>query len=184
MDDEQELEDGFDENTETGEESGSGEAAPPKAKTESKDSGTSDKRVNDLMGNWQKEQARANRLESELAELKKVQTGNGGTAEQTSQDASQANEFLELAREQARQSLYASEPRFAALGIEVTAIEGTSAKEMQASFSKLRGLIDKVEGSTRTQVLREHGMDPEISGGGSDKKRDFASMTDEEILAL
>lgn len=64
----------------------------------------------------------------------------------------------------------------------MTAIEGTTAKEMQDSLAKVKALLDKVEGSARTSALREHGLSPEIGGGGSEKPLDFSSMSDKEIL--
>lgn len=186
MTDEQELDDSFDGNEDTNSDSGSDgqTGAPPQDKTATKDSGNSDARINGLMSNWQSEQAKNAQLTARIAELEGKSTSNGGNASAQSQDGAQANEFLELAREQARQSLFASDPRLAALGIEVTAIEGNSAKEMQASLGRLRGLIDKVETETKASTLRAHGLSPEISAGSSDKKLDFASMSDEEILKL
>ena len=185
MEDEQDVNDGFNEDEGTGTDAGSGAEsdAPPATGKGTKDSGNSDTRINDLMSKWQSEQSRANALEARLAALEGSGSGNGGN-EGSAPAGDDLKEERELIRTAARQSLYASEPRLAQLGIEPDAIEGTTAAEMQASFKKLTGLLDKVEGSTRTKLVKELGLDPEIGTGGSEKPRDFASMSDKEILEL
>lgn len=179
--DEDELQDDLHDGDEDNEDNGSGSdnSAPPSTSSDSKPDG---KRVNDLMSKWQSSEAEKAKLQARLDELEGQKTGNGGDQSAKQEPSAEINEFLDLARSQARQTLYASDPRLARYGIEVTAIEGTTAKEMQDSLAKVKALLDKVEGSARTSALREHGLSPEIGGGGSEKPLDFSSMSDKEIL--
>jgi hypothetical protein len=177
----------FDDNEGTDSDAGSADAgdgddAPPAAKKGKPESANSETRINDLMSKWQSEQAKNAQLEARLAALE-AGAGNGGESRSAERDA-ETNEFLELAREQGRSALFASDPRFAQYGFEVTAIEGQSAKEMQASAARLRGVIEKVEGSARTNALREFGLSPEVTTGGRDKAFDPLTATDQEIAEM
>lgn len=200
MDDERETQDStqddddlFDDETDSGSDAGSDESddasddAPPADKKGTGKRTNWEKRVNDLMSKWQSAEAEKRRLKAELAELRgQAGTSNGGNASQGAPQVDPAtNEFLELAREQARSSLFNSDPRLAQYGFEVTAIEGDSAKEMQASLKRLQGVLDKVEGSARQSVMKEFGLTPEVTFGGRDKGGyDPLTASDDEVLKM
>lgn len=157
--------------------SGSDESAP-------QDGGTPDpkdsKRVNDLMSKWQSEQARANRLEAELAAAKGQQKGDAGDG--TASDGA-GNEFVEFQRELTRKALFDSDPRFAAYGLDPSAIEGQTVAEMRASVERQKKLVDAVETKARNKALREHGIAPDAGAGsgGSAKPVDYDSMSKEDF---
>lgn len=142
------------------------EGAPPDDDNSESDEPES-KRVNDLMSNWQKEQARANRLQAELDALKAPKSK--GRAKATA--APEENEFVQFAREQTRNTLYASDPRLAQYGIDVTAITGSTPAEMQASLNGHRKMIDSLESRIRNDVLREHGLAPDVVSDGTRERR-------------
>ena len=189
-DDKDTQDDLFDEDEGTDSDSGSGEessddsdAAPPESTKGTKKAANSDKRVNDLMSKWQSAEAEKKRLAARIAELEGSGTSNGGENRSAPQSA-EANEFLELAREQARTSLFQSDPRLAQYGFEVSAIEGTSAKDMQASLKRLLSVVERVESSARSNALREFGLSPEVASGGRDKGFDPMTASDEEIAKM
>lgn len=156
--------------------SGSDNSAPPENAQAPKDEG---KRVNDLMGKWQAEQARANRLERELAAAR----GSTDQAEGTQGDngAAEVDEFKEFARENARTTLFNSDPRLAEAGLSVEDIAGTTLTEMRASVKKHLKVVDGIEGRLRNKLLAEHGLDPEVATGQGEKPVSFSTMTDKQF---
>lgn len=160
--------------------SGSDNSAPPEKA--SADKGSGDKRVNDLMGKWQAEQARANKLEQELAAARGQQPApkpdGGKPADGASSDAA---EFIEFAREDARRRLFESEPKLAAAGLEMSAIAGSTLGEMKESLKRQKALVEGMESRVRSSVLREHGLDPEVVAGAHDRVPGLAEMSDADF---
>lgn len=159
--------------------SGSDDSAPPK---EEGSADKSEQRINDLMGKWQKEEAARKKAEAELAALRSGQSGA-----QQGEGAGDVNtggdEFLQFARQQTRESLFNSEPRLAKYGFSADDIAGDSLTEMKASFTAHVKRINGMESLVRREILTQHGLDPEVSvsGGGTEKGTDFATMSDEDF---
>jgi len=158
--------------------SGSDNSAPPASGSDE----SGGKRVNDLMSKWQSEQARANKAEAELKALKE-----GGSPEATkrrgvkSEDKA-ASEFMEFARENARITLFNSEPKFAEFGLTPEAIAGSTVEDMKASAKAQLELLKTIETKARAAALQEHGLEPEAEGGQAEGKLpSFATMSDKEF---
>lgn len=163
-------------------ESGSDSSAPP-SPDQSGDQSNSQTRINALMSQAQKEEARANRAEAELARLKGTAPASGG---KTKTDApvstgSDAETWANLLRDEARNTLYNRDPRLAEYGIDKSAITGSTPEEMTASLEAQIKLVDAIETRARNKALVEHGLDPEVGGSSGEPARDFASMSKEEF---
>jgi len=157
--------------------SGSDNSAPPTDEAPAKDDS---KRINDLMGKWQAEQARANKLAAALA------AATGGQPATPDDDGAKGDdgldEFREFARENARNTLFNSNPQLAAAGLTAEDITGSTLAEMQASLAKHQKTISGIEGRMRNQILAEHGLSPEVAtGAGTEKAQTFSTMTDKEF---
>lgn len=160
--------------------SGSDNSAPPKGAPADKDSG--DKRVNDLMSKWQAEQARANKLEQELAAARGQQPAPKPDGDKPADGGNQASaEFIDFVREDARRRIFESEPKLAVAGLDASAITGSTLEEMKASLKRTKSLVDGMESRVRGAVLKEHGLDPEVVAGTHEKVSSIASMTDAEF---
>lgn len=136
------------------------------------------KRLKDLMSNWQKEQARNAKLEAELKSLKTKNPTNESIASPV------ATEFMDFARESARNSLYASDPRFAKYKIPVSAISGDTPAAMQESVKEQRALLDSLETQIRRDVMVEHGIDAEVTSGRGVESLGIANMSDDDFAKL
>lgn len=181
MDDEL-LEDQLDDdNDASGGDSGSDNSAPPDGEAQS--DSADGKRVNDLMSNWQREQARANKLERELQALRAASQGNTqGQGTPGGASGAELDEFKEFARENARTTLYSSDPRLAEYGLKPEDIAGSTLAEMRASVKKHQSLIDGIETRARNRILAEHGLSPEVATGASTESTPkFSEMSDEEF---
>lgn len=155
--------------------SGSDNSAPPKDESAPKDEG---KRVNDLMSKWQQAEARARKAEAALA----ARDGTQADEPQGDTTNDRVNEFEVFARENARQTLYGSNPLFAQAGLEVDDIAGETLAEMRASAKKHLKILQGMEGRLRNKILAEHGLDPEVAtGAGTESVPSFSSMSDEEF---
>lgn len=177
-DEDKDLDKDLDEDLEdTSDDSGSDKNAPPDDKTPEDNSG---KRINDLMSRAQKAEARAAKAEAALA-------AKGEATAPTDKDdadgkSGSGDEFVDFARENARTTLFNSDPRFTAYGLTAEAITGKTIAEMRQAFAAQKKLIDGIETAARQSVLREHGLDPEVSvGSASEKAPDFTSMSQEEF---
>jgi len=160
--------------------SGSDNSAPPKRAPADKASG--DKRVNDLMGKWQAEQARANKLERELEAARAEQSPpnlDGGSAGGGA--VPPASEFDEFIRDDARRRLFDTEPKLAAAGLDASAITGSTLSEMKDSLKRTKSLVEGMETRLRGSVLREHGLDPEVVAGAHEQVQGVAEMSDAEF---
>lgn len=163
-------EDGLEDSEESADEGAPSTETPDSTESESK-------RVSDLMAMFNKEQAKTRRLEKQLAERQTAKPKNA---------KAESDEFLSFAREQTRNTLFASDPRLAASGYEASDIAGDSPAEMRENLTKLTKVLDSVETKIRTEVLREYGFDPNVAGsaGASTKLPDFGGMSDEDFRAF
>lgn len=172
------LEDEQDSDEENTEDSGSDNSAPPDDEAPSKEDS---KRINDLMGKWQKEEAARKKAEAELAALRsRAPAGNDAGDGNSSESA----EFIQFARDQARMSLFNSDPALAEAGLTVDDITGSTIEEMRKSLSRHKKLIGGFEARLRAKVLREHGLDPEVVNSPGDKALNFDSMSDKDFDAF
>jgi hypothetical protein len=159
-------------------ESDAGETSEDAPQGKPEGSEAESKRISDLMSKWQKADAENARLKAELAKAAKPKTP-------TNRSEPQGDEFMEFAREHARNTLFASDPRLAKYGVDVNAIQGDTPAEMRASLEQQRKLIDSLESRIRNEVLAEHGLDAEVaSGSGSKGLPDIGAMSDEEFNKL
>ena len=140
------------------------------------------KRIKDLQSKADKEQARANKLQSQLDALnaqKKSPTDDGKRS--SGAVPPELRQWLDAAKDQARTRFYESEPRFKEYGIDPGLIQGDTPEEMQASVTRLRKQVAKIETQIRQKVLTEHGYVEEPKGGTPTPKRDWASMSSEDF---
>jgi len=162
--------------------SGSANDAPPDGAATSD---ANEKRVNDLMGKWQSEQAKAAKLQQELdAERAKASLKIAKSKTASAGDKA-AEEFVQFARESARKQLFDSDPRLTAYGLSPEAIVGDSIEDMKTSFKGQVELIAAIETRARNEVLSEHGLDPRVEAGGSaGELPSFLSMDDKDFEAF
>lgn len=135
------------------------------------------KRINDLMSKWQKADAENARLKRELAKSK-VKNPSGDST------LLQSEELMEFAREQARNSLYATDPRLARYKIPVESIAGDTPAEMRKSLEAQIKVVAAMETQIRRDIMLEHGIDPEVVSGGGGTATDFASMSSKDFNEL
>lgn len=176
----------FDDSTDddsAGSDGSSTDAAARDGDAGSGDDSSGSKRIDDLMSKWQKEQAKAARLEAELARLRGTQgadTRKGG--DRKTGGTSDSDSWADFHRQMVRERLYESEPRLKAYDIPLDAISGSTPEEMKASFKAQIALVDKIETKARNAALLEHGLVPEVGGGaGTGEPMDFDKMSTEEF---
>lgn len=158
-----------------GADSGSDNSAPPENEPAAQ---AESKRVNDLMSKWQSAQAENARLKAQLAASGK---GPGEDAQESGTN-DRINEFEEFARDNARITLFNSDPRLAQNDLKPEDITGSTLAEMRASFSKHQKLIAGMEGRMRNRILAEHGLDPDVATGASTEAvPSFSKMTDKQF---
>ena len=144
-----------------------------------------DKRINDLMSKWQSTDAENKRLRAQLEAQKGGDAGDDSAPAAGKDQTSAADEgFNAILRESARETLFKSDPRLERFGFKPDVIAGATAAEMQESLAKQKAFLDAVEGKLRNELLAEHGLTNDAAGGGSEKPRDFASMSSEDFQAL
>lgn len=159
--------------------SGSDDSAPPADSPAPKDES---KRIKDLMSKWQAAEARANRLQAQLAGAGAGQGDQGGEPQGGDDAAGDASEFVEFARENTRTMLFASDPRLADYGLTAEDIAGTTLAEMRASMTKHLKLIGGIEGKARNKILAEAGLDPDVATGASTEQApSFSTMSDADF---
>lgn len=134
-----------------------------------------EKRVNDLMSKWQKAEERNKKLE---AQLKAAATPDG-----TPDPSSDPKVWVQYMREQARDQIYASDPRFAQYGIEPSAIEGETPDSMRASATRWGTIMDKIESDASSKSLKKAGLTAAAQGGAA-TKGPVIPESDEDFEAL
>lgn len=145
------------------------EAAPEGEKA------TGDKRISDLQSKADKETARANKAEAELARLLAR-----GESPKPGKDPERDALMVEL-REASLDAVYGEFPELRDFEINRTLIEGTTRAQMRESASSLVGLIKAVETKSRNQTLREFGLTAEPVGASRTPSKSYADMSPEEI---
>lgn len=158
--------------TGSGDDSAEGRDAPPAEGSD--DAGPEDKRVNDLMGKWQREQAKSKRLEAELAAVKSKPSTVADVPPNV-------QAWMDAAKDGARERYYAADPRFADYGLDQSAIDGSTPDEMKASKKRWSDLFDAMETKVRASVLADHGIVPEISSTRKGPSKDFGAMSAEDF---
>jgi hypothetical protein len=141
------------------------------------------KRISDLMGKWQKEQARANVAEAELRDL--VKSGGSAPSEPRSAELPpEVQAWLNSAKSSAIDRAYGSDPRFEQYGVDKAQLAGATPEDVQANADKIRQMIDVVESKVRNATLREYGFAPSLGGdtrGGPAK--DYSTMSSDDFNA-
>lgn len=136
-----------------------------------------DKRINDLMSKWQKAEARAKELEAKLPK-----PDAGGAKDKPAEISGEVQQWIESARAQARDQVYASDPRFAEYGLDRGSITGATPAEMADSARKMTELFDQLESKVQQSVLRKHGLSPEVkSSPAGGKTKSYSEMSQEEF---
>lgn len=139
----------------------------------------SDKRVADLMSKWQKSDAENAKLK---AQITKSNTKN--SSEDSSTDTAQANEFMDFAREHARNTLYATDPRLAKYKIPVESVSGSTPDEMRRSLEAQVKVVAAMETQIRRDIMIEHGIDAEVVSGKGGSELNIAQLSEKEFAAL
>lgn len=151
---------------------GDGSGAPPAGNAGPKKSNEA-KRIEDLMSKWQTAEAENARLKSQLE-------GKGPQGEPGGEQIPEAvRQWMNAAKDAARDRFFNSDPRFAEYGIDLSLIEGEDPDAMKASAARIKSLIDAVESKARERVLRDHGIEADVQGSAPAPKVDFATMDDE-----
>lgn len=166
-----------------GDTSGSGEAPePPAPQANASESATEDpkdKRISDLMSQLQTTQAENNRLKGVKQDgTKKPEAAAPSTAPNPEQD-----EFREYLKLTAQTSLFNEDPRLKDFGFTAEDIAGDSLADMRAKRKQLVSVIEKAESRGLNAAFERMGLDAS-QAGGPDEKRDFASMSEKEIIEL
>ena len=138
-----------------------------------------DKRIKDLMSKWQSAEARAKKAE-QASSAKAPEPQGGATGQEPALPAA-VQEWLEAAKAQARDSIFGSDPRFARYGLERSSITGSTPAEMQESAKAMSDFIDKLETEIRAEVLKKHGLSPEVRGTPAPRNKSIADLSDEEF---
>jgi len=157
---------------------GDGSGAPP-ADPAGASGANESKRINDLMSNWQREKARADRLEAE-AQGKKTAQAKPKAGEMPEA----VRQWVTAAKDAARDRYFNTDPRLAEYGIELSAIDGETPDEMAASAKRYRTLIDAIESKARDKVLSEHGISAELAGGSRSVDLDIGAMDEKAFAEL
>ncbi len=136
-----------------------------------------DKRISDLTSMWQKAEARAKALEAKTSK-KDADGAKSGSA-----NSGEGQQWIQFAQTQARDQIFASDPRFAELGLDRSSIAGTTPAEMQESGKRLMDLLDTIETTLTTSILKKHGLSPEVKGAApaGGKRKGYDEMSDEDF---
>lgn len=161
-------------------EAGDGDGAPP-AQGSNAPADAESKRVNALMSKWQSEQERNKKLQARLDELEKAATSDGAP---TPAPDPEREAWMEAQRDFARERGLNADPRLAEYGLTSDDITGTTPTEIKASVKRWTDVIDAIETKARNRVLAEHGLAPEVTGGGAPPKLDIAGMSDDDFDQL
>lgn len=174
--DSENLEDVLDSDGEDGAGADSSGVKPPTEPDQKAPEDSKDKRISDLMSKWQSAEAKAAKLEkaSKAAEGKGVKDQSALSPE--------VQQWIELARGQARDQVYASDSRFSDFGLDRNSIVGDSPAELAESAKKMSSLFDQIETKMRESILKKHGLSPELKPSPRDSKaKSFGDMTSEEF---
>jgi len=127
-----------------------------------------------------KETARANKAQKEVDKMKAASAKSAGSTEVPPQ----VQEWIVAAQSRTRETLYESNPKFKAFGIDPTLISGDTPAEMTASAKSLSEFVETLEGTVRDSVLKEHGFDPAPKASAAMGRKDFNAMDTKEFDAI
>lgn len=157
--------------------SGDGSGAPP-ASGDAPAGKDESKRINDLMSKWQAAEARA-----EAAE-RKLKTGDGQAKPRKGEIPPEVQAWMTAAKDAARDRYYNSDPRFAQYELEPSLFDGETPDDMASNAKRFKSLIDSIEAKARDRVLREHGVNPDLSSGRPVPDLDIGAMSDADFEKL
>lgn len=180
MDDDNDLFEGLDDDIDglSGSDSDEGQDAPgTDGAQDGADKAKKRTREDDLMSKWQSEQAKNERLQKELVRLQGTKSTQGAVPPEVQQ-------WMDAAKDAARERFYETDPRLAEYGIPASAITGNTPDEMRASVKGYRDLIDSVETKARNKVLAEHGIVAESVGSSRFDDQDLVGMSDKDFDKL
>lgn len=143
---------------------------------------STDKRVSDLQSKFDKETARANKLQKQLDALTAAEKEDGTEARKSLSggNASTDNGVLDVARMLA----YQTNPKLADYGVAMSDLNGSTAAEIVANAAALVAQFEKVETRIKNKVLADNGLAPDISDTPPPPKRDIANMSSEDFTKL
>jgi hypothetical protein len=169
-----------DEGEESGDDSGSGGAESGAGG----DPKSSEKRISDLQSKADKETARANKAETELARLKSALADeDAGAGAPPPSGGAPAGDATVL--DMARMFVYAQHPKLEEYGVPASDLTGSNPNEIAQSAADLAAQVEKIETKARNKMLAENGMAPEIDGGSPPPPpRDFSKMSSEDFAKL
>ena len=121
----------------------------------------SKKRIDDLMSKWQKSEARNKKLTEQLK--------NAAKPDGAPDPSDDPKVWVDYMRQQTRDTIYGSDPRFAAYGIEPSAIEGDTPDSMRASATRWGTIMDKIESDASSKTLKKAGLTASAQGGAATK---------------
>lgn len=133
-----------------------------------------------LQSERDKERARANKAEAELKKLK----ATSAKSQEAPQAPAEVQEWIVAARDNMKRSLFAENPRFEQYGIDPNLIVGETPAEMRASAKALSDFVENLHGQVRSDVLREHGYDPEPRASDVPGRKSFDKMDAKEFDSL
>jgi hypothetical protein len=138
------------------------------------------KRVSDLTSKWQKAEARAQKAEKLLA----AKAATQGDADKAPEAPAPSDMWVEAQREVYAERLLDRYPRLTEYGLDIEDITGQTPAEMKASVKRHIDRINAIETKARTNLLIEHGLSPEVPGGGTTRGVDVAAMADADFEKL
>lgn len=162
---------------------------PPKSEEKPEVKTEGDKKVEDKADedakSWQskadKAEARANKAEQELDQLRRSQTVEEPKSAPPAQANGSGDAWVAASKDNFRDDLFRSDPRLANLGFEPALIQGSTPAEMRQSFTSLQGTVNRMESGIRNQVLVEHGLEPVPGSGERATAVNFKTMPTDEF---
>jgi hypothetical protein len=133
---------------------------------------------------YDKSEAKANRLQKELDAVRASAAAGVAPPPAPARRNGAVDPWVEASKDNFRDELYKSDPRFASLGLEPTLIVGATPGEMRSSFDSLRTSVDRMESGIRQRVLVEHGLEPEVGSGERATNLNYGTMPKEEFDKL
>ena len=135
-----------------------------------------DKRVSDLMSKWQKAEARAKKLEEQVA----AQGRSPAPAASSGVDP-----WLLAARDAVIDKVYEADPRYERYGIRRDFFVATDPSVTKGAAAELSALLDGIEARAREDAAAGVGYVPELGGGSASREPiDFDTMKKEDFEAL
>lgn len=158
--------------------------APAEAPQEAAADGDKDDEAKSWQSKADKAEARANRLERELDELRRTQSVEGSSSTAKPKADGSEDPWVAASKDNFRDDLYRSDPRLKALGFDADLIQGSTPAEMRKSLASLQGSVDRMESGIRNRVLAEHGLEPVPGSGERATGVNYRTMPTDEFNKL